>query len=328
MNASDGNGTHLARLGLSRKVRREHVRLLRRVAAFNDPSLSPSMPLVTFLVLWIERQSAERGWAPQTLARNMASLQGALAQLPLYVPGHCPVPLRLNNEPEWTAAMRAAQALAREATTREPAPLTLAHIEALCRQATPSTRYLLQIVTLSWLVAGRVGDVTQLCRQDVSLQPDGTLTVTFRKGKGVTMRRQQYTVFTRAGRFHQIIADLLQECQTTHLWELPSPQDRERLVASVRDFLRVAQADLECRSIRRGALQFMATQKVTEEVLMHFSGHQRVETLRRYLSWGRINGAVCAAARPAAMLLAAEGPSAAPGARSAASVRPRARISA
>jgi hypothetical protein len=51
--------------------------------------------------------------------------------------------------------------------------------------------------------------------------------------------------------------------------------------------LKRVDTDLEQRSIRRGALQHTATEDETsEEILMMFSGHRRVETLRRYLDWG------------------------------------------
>jgi hypothetical protein len=52
--------------------------------------------------------------------------------------------------------------------------------------------------------------------------------------------------------------------------------------------LKQVDVELEQRSIRRGALQHMATDgTTTEDVLMMFSGHKRVETLRRYLDWGK-----------------------------------------
>jgi hypothetical protein len=52
--------------------------------------------------------------------------------------------------------------------------------------------------------------------------------------------------------------------------------------------LKQADPELEQRSIRRGALQHMASDgETSEETLMMFSGHRRVETLRRYLDWGK-----------------------------------------
>jgi hypothetical protein len=47
---------------------------------------------------------------------------------------------------------------------------------------------------------------------------------------------------------------------------------------------------LEQRSVRRGALQQMADEKVPDETLLLFSGHKRLETLKRYLEWGRKGG--------------------------------------
>ena len=60
----------------------------------------------------------------------------------------------------------------------------------------------------------------------------------------------------------------------------------------LKDALRVINPDLEQRSIRRGALQAMAENGVSEEMLMRFSGHTQVTTLRRYLNWNQKNSLV------------------------------------
>jgi hypothetical protein len=52
--------------------------------------------------------------------------------------------------------------------------------------------------------------------------------------------------------------------------------------------LRRSHPELEQRSLRRGALQTLACAPgITDELLMEFSGHTRVATLRRYLNWGK-----------------------------------------
>jgi hypothetical protein len=53
-------------------------------------------------------------------------------------------------------------------------------------------------------------------------------------------------------------------------------------------------------SIRRGALQALADKGETPTVLMSFSGHSKVETLMKYLAYGRLLRAVADSARPAA----------------------------
>ena len=42
---------------------------------------------------------------------------------------------------------------------------------------------------------------------------------------------------------------------------------------------------LELRSLRRGALQLLSTMGTPEEILMIFSGHSSIATLRRYLGY-------------------------------------------
>jgi hypothetical protein len=92
------------------------------------------------------------------------------------------------------------------------------------------------------------------------------------------------------------------------LWPMPSAKAREQLGTQVRLLLRevCGDPDLGQRSIRRGALQYLSAQGVPEATMMHFSGHSRVETLRRYLSWGRIAGATKRLTAHAGKLLGGE----------------------
>jgi integrase len=51
--------------------------------------------------------------------------------------------------------------------------------------------------------------------------------------------------------------------------------------------LRKVNQAFECRSLRRGALQHLATiPGITDATLLLFSGHASVQTLRRYLNFG------------------------------------------
>ena len=67
--------------------------------------------------------------------------------------------------------------------------------------------------------------------------------------------------------------------------------------------LRTINPKYEQRSIRRGALQTMASHGTDEETLMRFSGHTQVGTLRRYLNWNTINSKVQADMEKAAASL-------------------------
>jgi hypothetical protein len=67
------------------------------------------------------------------------------------------------------------------------------------------------------------------------------------------------------------------------------------------------------RSMRRGALQTLATTPLQDqtlpsiETLLHFSGHTNARTLKRYLNWGKLFGAEAAAGLEAARALQAAG---------------------
>jgi hypothetical protein len=68
--------------------------------------------------------------------------------------------------------------------------------------------------------------------------------------------------------------------------------------------LRVANPSLNLRAMRRGALQTMALGGTPAEVLMSYSGHTNVATLKRYLDWGRLLGTAATAGAEAARPLA------------------------
>ena len=78
-------------------------------------------------------------------------------------------------------------------------------------------------------------------------------------------------------------------------------------VSDVLAALRRVSHDLENRSIRRGALQALANAGTPEDVLLLFSGHTNVVTLRRYLGWGSIGTAKRTTMTTAAAALAPTG---------------------
>ncbi len=126
-----------------------------------------------------------------------------------------------------------------------------------------------------------MGCVLQLDASDVVLRPDLSLSVRFRRGKGARVRGP-YTVHTaplsapNAARLRRWI-----DQRRSRLF------GRETTGPQVRDALRRVHPALEQRSLRRGALQTLALSPgITDEVLMLYSGHTQVATLRRYLSWG------------------------------------------
>jgi hypothetical protein len=143
-------------------------------------------------------------------------------------------------------------------------------------------------MALAWLTAARVGCVMQLTTRDVLLNPQGDLTVHFRRGKGVKLRGP-YTVHSKCpAKWQELLRETLAQAKDGWLFPCNSLKDRQEQGREVTAALRKVDKTLEQRSIRRGSLQAMASDAATEEAtLLHFSGHTNLPMLRRYLEWGR-----------------------------------------
>jgi hypothetical protein len=203
----------------------------------------------------------------------MAELQGAFASLPI---SHGIAAVRLANHPAWVQALRAAAGRARSERPRVPVAATAADITNAMRNA--GSDDLRRLLALSWLCAGRTGDIRQLRATDVSREGN-VLTITFRRGKTVS-RRGPYTVHT------VIPVEWLQHFPAGVDW---ADHLHTASVAASLTCLRAVDKKLENRSIRRGSLQVLASDSaLSESDLLLFSGHTTLATLRRYLGWGSI----------------------------------------
>jgi hypothetical protein len=156
--------------------------------------------------------------------------------------------------------------------------------------------------------------VLQLNAGDITLTPPASpeeawpLRVEFRRGKGVLFRGP-YTVHTLLPAPQaKILRNLLaSESPSARLFPATTTTHQAVLLA-----LRARNPLLEVRSLRRGALQSLAL-TTPEELLLNFSGHTNVRTLRRYLGWGRVVGRVAQETTAAATALQPSLPVAAPG---------------
>src|SRR3990167_7319462 len=74
------------------------------------------------------------------------------------------------------------------------------------------------------------------------------------------------------------------------MFPAPTRRARTNLMLSVKDTLRAATGNLqlENRSLRRGALQCLARAGAPLATMLNFSGHSNVNSLKRYLNFGRI----------------------------------------
>ncbi len=263
----------LAKLGIVKTTHQEHQRML--TTLLDLPTDLLKAPLTTAIIESLTRMSITRRWRATTLLKYLCTAQGALAMLPMYV--RTPAIL-LNNCPIWRQALRGATHRAKQELPRQPAPATFNDVTTAIRME--SSHPVRTALILTWLTCARTGCILQLSRDDVDLRPDGSLSIRFRKGKGARVRGP-YTVHTT------VIPPQLLAMVRSWLDQRKSKlfnmiKGRDIMLA-----LRRVSPTLEQRSLRRGSLMTLsATPGVTDQLLMEFSGHTQVTTLRRYLSWG------------------------------------------
>jgi integrase len=273
--------------GVVRTTRLEHLRMLRTLAA--DLALEPDLLLLpvhtaVLEILMRRRKGAHRKatapWKWSTTIKYMASCQGALASLPVL--RNTSEAIHLQKSPIWSSAMVAAARRARAELPRQPLPIVWAEVQRVLRTETNPATF--AAVLLCWMTTSRTGCVCQLSRSDVVLHPNATLSVRFVRGKGVLCRGTAYTIHTA-----EVPSEFLPRFNTylasRGSWLFP----KNTTSAVIKNALRRVNTALEARSLRRGSLQHLACQpSMTDEILLHFSGHSSVKTLRRYLNWGMV----------------------------------------
>ena len=300
----------LTMLGKSRDVRHRQQNELKRLQRELEPELHP-LPLGEALVIHYQRRqltgakgNTPWGWA--SMHREMCNLHGALGDAPIYT--DYPDRVRLGESAAWRAAMRFVRQQMQEHQPENQVAATFDQIDLavhLCLDKQVSAA-----IMLAWMSAGRLGDITQMKRQEVEFhetEPGSQMyRVTFRvrRGKGVAMS-QPYTVNTLCPpRWRELLLDYLSsfKTETDRLFCRGSTKQARELSLAITRALRAADPTLTQRAMRRGALQALAADPtVTSETIMSFSGHRSVDMLKRYLDWGRLfsNGrdrAVAAAA--------------------------------
>jgi len=208
------------------------------------------------------------------MAKHLATMQGALKDLPVY---RNATAVLLNEDAEWRLACAGAQKMARQETARTPQAASFEQILKVLRKTTSLP--MRALIMTAWATAGRVGDCTKLKKSDIVVTPK-VLQVTWRRGKTVGSRGP-YTVSVAPPA--EWLTTISKWCETRHDWVFP----RECTTAAVLVALRTTEPELECRSIRRGALQALAAAGVDDATMMLISGHTVKATLLRYLEWGK-----------------------------------------
>ena len=264
----------VARKALTDATRNEHARVLGMLA--RAPNNYDAWPLGRALLEVLSRERISRRWKWTTAQKKAATTQGTLRMLPLYREAAA---IDLTKDAEWASGLKYFGMRAKEEVPRAVRPMNHTHARDAVRLA--ETAKVKVAIALSWLVAGRVGDILELRAEDVSYDPNTKMvSLTYRRGKTVS-RRGPYSVHS------EVTEEWAQLFATFFGKSAPRPFAGVK-VADVTKALRRVDPALEARSIRRGAIQTMAVSGVPDEVLIMFSGHATIGMLHRYLQWGSV----------------------------------------
>jgi integrase len=266
------------------------------------------MSLVAACIEMIAIERVKRNWKWGTMKTRAYQLAGASKRLPSYAPGFPTI--RLSCFAEWQDFTKLLELKCAEKEQSAPAAATVEEINAAVERLRAQGEFSEAVfIALAWHVCGRFGDVSQLKRSDVDWKDNGQIFVTFHRGKSVRLQRQAYTVYSKMDREHYAwMREWLDARPAAEfLWPQPRYADRLKWTQTVRDKLRETNGALECRSVRRGALQTLAESGVSEAVLLLFSRHKSVTTLRRYLNYGKKNVSEAARCAEAAAALSGGG---------------------
>lgn len=284
----------LVNKALVKSTVQEHGRMLTKLTALPESCLYLPAPLAIATALW--QDSIQHKWVATTLFKYLCSAQGALRILPLY--RESAPSIFLSGDPIWAMVMKGARHSAVEHVPKQPKAASMADInKAIKATAGLFKKNVRIIIMLAWLTAARVGCIRQLKSNDFEFNHrTKEVNITFRRGKGVRARETHYTVTTllMGPTWWKEIVDYVQ-ARSGFLFP-----------ASLRDVditTPLKKAGIEQRSIRRGSLQTMAAKMVPADILMNFSGHKSVNTLNRYLDFGKKRADLAQASLKAARAL-------------------------
>jgi integrase len=230
------------------------------------------------IVEWFDHLRKQKQWAARTMLKYMASTSGALSALPLYRKGA--PSLNLNQFPEWRAALLGVAKLVRKTLPQAPRGATQAQVlQAIRIEVSLPVKAAL---VLAWVCAARTSDIWRLQKRHVTINTDGSLSITYLETK--TAKATGPRSLTTTPLPAPWLALFRRWYEQRHAWLFPTGG----LNKEVRAALRRVDPLLECRSLRRGALQTMALAGVPANVLMEYSGHTTERMLRVYLGWGRL----------------------------------------
>ena len=280
--------------GLAATTRKGHQKCLKWLEEVEAPK---EQSIATWIMDLFEKKAKMgvkgKPWAPSTLAKEMATAQGALANLPVYR-RDCP-PLLLKTSAEWRMGLKGAGIGAKQQIPNQRKVVTWTKMkEAIKKEPILALRVALEMM---WVTAGRAQDITRIIATEVCATKEGSK-VKFIIGKVASF--QPYTVATAAmGKEARMYIKKRQEevQKEKRSWMFPGVT-----VDKLRESMQRIDKKYGTRSVRRGALQALSATGMTDVQLMHYSQHKCIETLRRYLDFGWESGEGKTRSRSAAVL--------------------------
>jgi integrase len=266
---------HWAANALAVTTRQTHRRMLAALTAM--PADLQRYRLATALSEMMSRTREQRKWTWATTLRNLCTLQGALALLPMYRAVEAGIALK--QDPVWSQTIQSIQRKAQEEVPRVPVSMTPEIFKrTLALEKRGEHRIVLQLM---YFTSARVGCVLSLQKEDITFNRDTSISVRFHRGKGVKVRGP-YTV--HGPPLHEHVTEIKNfvDSAPRRLFTIKAPDMLQTF--------RLADRTMEARSVRRGSLQTMAHAKVPLDTLMLYSGHTNEKTLLRYLGWGSSAG--------------------------------------
>lgn len=255
-------------------TRTHHVQILNTLKTM--PTTLDNMSISQGIPLFIHSMQHQRKWKATTTLTKLASIQGMLKNLPYYITNAPSI--QMNGSTIWRTTMKGATYNANAETPAQAEPMTTEHLYQLINNSTDME--MKACLELSWLTAGRIGDILQLTPKSIAVLDDEVTMVKFTHGK--TARLGAYTI-------------AIPPITPTTKEYLPQARNNLCLfptitTTSFRDEVRKINTQYECRSIRRGRLQVLSQGGMSEEALLHISRHLNIASLRRYLDFGQRSG--------------------------------------
>eukprot|EP00796_Vickermania_ingenoplastis_P007808 gene7808-biopygen5237 len=265
-------------------TRKLHIRWLNEIKSMPAEFLDRDLPQA--IMEYMRCIAVKRKWKWSTYAKNLSAVEAALENLPLYT--NQKQGIRLKDCPEWRENLSGAQLKERESEADPPAPLTIDQYEKARKELAKINPEAELYLTMLWMFAARPADITRLRVRSIAFsEPDANRNIptqiTIREGKGAKFRGPYPVASVLLPQQATVLQHLMQDKLGSQLIFKNAAEVREQTLRVVHKVC----PDATLQSLRKGAVLHLANKGVPEDQLMRITGHTQVNTLRKYLGYGR-----------------------------------------